>query len=41
MLLQAPVIVLTVAVVAVGMWPPLLQWLSEPAGRALLAVFGF
>ncbi len=40
-LLQAPVIVLTIAVVAVGVWPPLLQWLSEPAGRALLAVFGF
>lgn len=40
-LLQVPVIVLTIAVVAVGVWPPLLQWLSEPAGQALLAVFGF
>lgn len=39
-LLQAPVIALTVAVIAVGVWPPLLQWLSEPAGRALLAAFG-
>jgi NADH:ubiquinone oxidoreductase subunit 2 (subunit N) len=36
-----PVNVLSVAVIAVGIWPGLLRWLAEPAGRALMAAFGF
>lgn len=31
---------LTVAVVAVGTWPSLLTWLSDPAGASLLATLG-
>ncbi len=37
--MRAPVIALSLAVIAIGVWPGLLQWLAEPAGRALLAVF--
>ncbi len=39
-LLRAPVTVLALGVIAVGLWPGLLAWLYEPAGRALLAAFG-
>lgn len=40
-MMQVPVMVLGVAVVAVGVWPGLLRWLTSPAGDALLAAFGF
>lgn len=39
-LMRAPVIALGIAVVAVGVWPGLLRWLTSPAGDALLAAFG-
>ncbi|MBN1679543.1 MAG: hypothetical protein JW966_04575 [Anaerolineae bacterium] len=39
-LMRAPVLVLTAAVIAVGVWPGLLRWLTEDAGAALLAAFG-
>ena len=35
-----PLVLLSAAVIAVGIWPILLQWLSAPAGAALLAAFG-
>jgi proton-translocating NADH-quinone oxidoreductase chain N len=35
-LMTVPVVVLSVAVIAVGLWPHLLNWLSGPAGDALL-----
>jgi NADH:ubiquinone oxidoreductase subunit 2 (subunit N) len=35
-LMAVPVVVLSVAVIAVGLWPHLLNWLSGPAGDALL-----
>jgi proton-translocating NADH-quinone oxidoreductase chain N len=35
-----PLVLLALAVVAVGLWPALLQWLTAPAGAALLAAFG-
>ncbi|NLX11698.1 MAG: hypothetical protein GXY36_18790 [Chloroflexi bacterium] len=40
-LMNVPVVLLAVAVVAVGVWPALLRWLTGPAGEALLAAFGF
>ncbi len=38
--MSVPLVVLAVAVVALGMWPGLASWLTGPAGTALLAVFG-
>lgn len=35
-----PLICLALAVVALGMWPSLANWLTGPAGSALLAAFG-
>ena len=35
-----PLALLTLAVIAVGVWPALLQWLTGPAGAALLTAFG-
>jgi proton-translocating NADH-quinone oxidoreductase chain N len=35
-----PLVLLALAVVAIGMWPNLLQWLTAPAGNALLVAFG-
>jgi len=35
-----PLVVLSAAVVAIGIWPTLVQWLSAPAGAALLTAFG-
>jgi multicomponent Na+:H+ antiporter subunit D len=39
-LMQVPVLVLALAVIVVGIWPSILNWLSGPAGDALLAAFG-
>ncbi|MBN1564699.1 MAG: hypothetical protein JXA10_12710 [Anaerolineae bacterium] len=39
--MSIPVVVLSVAVIVIGIWPALLRWLAEPAGDALLATFGF
>lgn len=38
--LQAPLAVMALAVLAIGMWPALLNWLTVPAANALLAAFG-
>jgi formate hydrogenlyase subunit 3/multisubunit Na+/H+ antiporter MnhD subunit len=35
-----PLALLALAVVAIGIWPNLLAWLTTPAGTALLAAFG-
>jgi NADH:ubiquinone oxidoreductase subunit 2 (subunit N) len=35
-----PLVLLALAVVAIGMWPRLLEWLTAPAGSALLVAFG-
>jgi NADH:ubiquinone oxidoreductase subunit 2 (subunit N) len=40
LLMRAPVMVLTLSVIVVGLWPGLLSWLSDPAGDILLAAFG-
>jgi formate hydrogenlyase subunit 3/multisubunit Na+/H+ antiporter MnhD subunit len=39
-LMIAPLALLALAVVAIGLWPDLLRWLSDPAGSALMAAFG-
>jgi hypothetical protein len=31
---------MALAVVAIGVWPSLLQWLTQPAGAALMNAFG-
>jgi proton-translocating NADH-quinone oxidoreductase chain N len=38
--MNIPLLALAGAVVAVGVWPRLLAWLTEPAGRALAAALG-
>jgi len=38
--LSAPLVVLALAVVAVGLWPSLMNWLTAPAAAALLSGFG-
>jgi proton-translocating NADH-quinone oxidoreductase chain N len=40
LLMNAPLVLLAVAVVVVGFWPALVNWLIEPAGAALMAAFG-
>jgi NADH:ubiquinone oxidoreductase subunit 2 (subunit N) len=35
-----PLVLLSAAVIAIGIWPTLVQWLSAPAGAALLLAFG-
>ena len=39
-LMSVPLVMLALAVVAIGAWPGLMQWLTEPAGAALLQAFG-
>jgi proton-translocating NADH-quinone oxidoreductase chain N len=39
-LMSLPLVLLALAVVVIGMWPSLLEWLTAPAGAALLAAFG-
>ena len=39
-LMQVPLAVLAVAIIAIGLWPGLVQWLTEPAGWSLLKAFG-
>ena len=38
--MNAPLLLLGLAVVAIGLWPNLARWLVEPAAAALLAAFG-
>jgi NADH:ubiquinone oxidoreductase subunit 2 (subunit N) len=35
-----PLVLLAVSIVVIGLWPSLMNWLTEPAGLALLAAFG-
>jgi proton-translocating NADH-quinone oxidoreductase chain N len=35
-----PLVLLALAVVAIGLWPGLVEWLTAPAGAALLVAFG-
>jgi len=37
--MNVPLLILGLAVVAIGIWPSLVTWLTEPAGAALLAAF--
>jgi proton-translocating NADH-quinone oxidoreductase chain N len=39
-LMSAPLAAMAAAVVVIGVWPGVMQWLTEPAGRALLSAFG-
>jgi proton-translocating NADH-quinone oxidoreductase chain N len=39
-LMYVPLVVMALAVVAIGVWPSLLSWLTEPAATALLSAFG-
>jgi NADH:ubiquinone oxidoreductase subunit 2 (subunit N) len=39
-LMGLPLLVLMLITIAVGIWPSLMTWLSEPAGASLLAAFG-
>lgn len=36
----APLMMMAIALVAIGVWPGLLQWLTGAAGQAVLAAFG-
>jgi proton-translocating NADH-quinone oxidoreductase chain N len=38
--MEIPLLILGVAIVLVGIWPSLTNWLTYPAGSALLAAFG-
>jgi proton-translocating NADH-quinone oxidoreductase chain N len=38
-MIAVPLILMAAAVVAIGVWPGLMRWLTEPAGAALLATF--
>jgi proton-translocating NADH-quinone oxidoreductase chain N len=35
-----PLVLLALAIIVIGVWPTILQWLTAPAGAALLAAFG-
>ena len=39
-LMSAPLLLMALAVLLVGMWPALVEGLTAPAGAALLAAFG-
>jgi proton-translocating NADH-quinone oxidoreductase chain N len=38
--MRIPLALLALAVIVIGVWPTLLQWLTGPAGAALMAAFG-
>jgi formate hydrogenlyase subunit 3/multisubunit Na+/H+ antiporter MnhD subunit len=38
--MRTPIFVLAVSIIAIGVWPNLLAWLTEPASRAVLMAFG-
>jgi formate hydrogenlyase subunit 3/multisubunit Na+/H+ antiporter MnhD subunit len=35
-----PLVLLAIAIIAVGVWPSLMDWLTVPAGQAVAAMFG-
>ena len=38
--MSLPLVALSLGVIVIGLWPSLLEWLTAPAGAALLAAFG-
>jgi proton-translocating NADH-quinone oxidoreductase chain N len=38
--MQVPLAVLSVAILAIGVWPGLVSWLTEPAGAVMVLLFG-
>jgi NADH:ubiquinone oxidoreductase subunit 2 (subunit N) len=38
--MRVPLVALVCAVVAVGVWPSMMDWLTVPAGQAVAALFG-
>jgi len=38
--MNLPLVGLAVGIIAVGLWPGLMNWLTQPAGSALLVAFG-
>ncbi|HVO70557.1 MAG TPA: proton-conducting transporter membrane subunit [Aggregatilineaceae bacterium] len=38
--MSTPLAILALAIVAIGLWPALLNWLTTPAGTAILKAFG-
>jgi NADH:ubiquinone oxidoreductase subunit 2 (subunit N) len=39
-MMSVPLIILICGVVAIGLWPTLMDWLTVPAGEAVAALFG-
>ena len=40
LVMAIPLVILALAVVLIGVWPGLMNWLTVPAGQALLASMG-
>jgi formate hydrogenlyase subunit 3/multisubunit Na+/H+ antiporter MnhD subunit len=38
--MQVPLVMLALAIVVIGLWPALMNWLTEPAAQAILSMFG-
>jgi hypothetical protein len=39
-MMNIPLAVLALSIVVIGLWPSLMSWLTEPAGQAILLIFG-
>ena len=39
--MQLPLVILSLSIVVIGLWPGLMNWLTVPAGAALLQAFGY
>jgi len=38
--MNIPMAALALMIVVIGLWPSLMSWLTEPAGQAILFIFG-
>ena len=38
--MKLPLVLMALVIIAIGIWPSLMNWLTEPAGTALLASLG-
>jgi hypothetical protein len=38
--MSIPLVILALAIVVIGLYPALMNWLTEPAARAFLSMFG-
>ncbi|MEP7133434.1 MAG: proton-conducting transporter membrane subunit [Chloroflexota bacterium] len=38
--MKIPLMLLTLSIVVIGLWPSLMSWLTEPAGQTILFIFG-